>query len=175
MEVTQNFPLIALFLFGVFIHVHHIASACPKQDLVLVGLGLYRYTVSASTQFVVWVTRKNWCKWGKTDLIIYKDKTRSRRYYCVSWILCDVLNCWSTLVYVNCSHVCILRRYVPSLEEPDRSCFKWNVITRRIRKWVERAKLSFFCPFLHLRVGGWAVYSIAESFGNTTSTLDGLE
>lgn len=144
----------ALFLFAVFIHVHHTASACPKQDLDHIGLGLYRYTVSASTQFVVWVKRKNWWKWGKTHLTLCKDRTRSRRYYRISWILCDVLSCWSTLVHVNCSHGCLVRWCVPCvLEEPDGSCFKWNVITLRKGKWVERAKRSFFCPFLHLRVG----------------------
>lgn len=117
------------------------------------ALGLYRYTVSASTQFVVWVMRKNWGKWGKSHFTNCKDRSSSRRYYHVFWILCDVLNCWSTLVHVNSLHGCILSWCIPSPEDPDGFCFKWNVITLRIGKWVERARHRFFCPFLHLRVG----------------------
>lgn len=57
---------------------------------------------------VAWIIRKNWWKWGKIDLTVYKDRTRSRRYYHVTWILCDILNWWGILVHLNCSHIKVM-------------------------------------------------------------------
>ena len=88
----------------------------------------------------------------RENLTIFKDMTRSRRHYHVSWILCDILNHWSTLTYMNFSQGC-LRWCILFPEEPDGSCLKWTVTTLRKGKWVERPKHSFFYPLLHLRVG----------------------